>query len=954
MHNRGTKYHTDSALNRGGANNTTVNTHSINNTGTITEYLNGIVERITYHNPDNGWSVLRVVSFNNPHQQETVVVHQTKIFAGATMKFEGFWTVHPRYGRQFRATMAEEKKPATTAALEKYLGSGLIKGVGPKTAKKIVRHFDKKTLDVFESEIERLTEIPGIAHKKLEMIRNAWIEHKSIRDVMIFLQSHGISTLFAVRIYKEYGDNSIEYVTQDPYRLAIDFYGIGFFSADRVALSIGFAPDCDKRIIAAIRHILAASRNFGHCYLTLSQINEQVKELLGFDLQHRISEILDHMQKEKLLMVRSLCIAKETDSDRDLHQTKEFCYYSRSLYFDELYVAKRVSAMCMHNPVVTEKERVDRWISLYCKAKQISLSQEQARAVSSIVFKKFSILTGGPGCGKTTTTFVIVKLIEAMGNAGGANGVKEQNVKEIKNQGLTELQVGADIQNRTGTPGKSVKILLTAPTGRAAQRMSEVIGKEAKTIHRLLEWQGGEFKKNEKTPLKADFLIVDECSMLDISLTASLLKAVPESCQVLFIGDADQLPSVGAGNVLKDMIASKVVPCFVLTQIFRQAEESLIIKYAHQMNKGAMPWIASPFKAPEIWQNSTDCMFIDSDEVTKEQIHFITQVKKAYNLKSSELDDVNVPEPYSVSILKPDNIKISKSDVTEVAKSYSAKVSDPDPVQLSLSDETMAEQDSDAGLYEFGISETVKPYETEIKIPKKFQHVDLAALYSAGTEVRELITVLKKVHPWSSLHYGYAASDVVRELYQEWIPKYYGNGCEIQILSPMIRGTLGTMNLNQVIQASANPATEKKRDIRVGERIFRTGDRVIHRRNNYDLGVFNGDIGTIVDIDIMEPSCSVAFYPDSRVVHYQRDDILELDLAYAITIHKSQGSEFDIVIIPVLSQHFRMLFRNLIYTGLTRAKKLAVFVGTRKAMAMAVKNQDTTLRQTALEELLRS
>jgi len=857
---------------------TTNHTASIDHTGVIMENLKGVVERITYHNPENGWSVLRVVAFNNPYQQETVVVHQTKVFAGATMEFQGSWIDHPKYGRQFRATLAEEKKPASAAALEKYLGSGLIKGVGPKTAKKIVQYFRKKTLEIFETQIERLTEVPGIANKKLEMISHAWSEHKAVREVMMFLQTHGISTLFAVRIYKEYGENSIQYVSEDPYRLATDFYGIGFFSADRVALSIGFAPDSNHRIIAAIRHILSASRNFGHCYLTLSQIQKQVTELLGFDPQARISEMLDHMQQEKLLMVRYL------------NPEHEACYYSKSLYFDELYVARRVSAMCNAPPISVEKGRVERWISLYCKAKHISLSEEQARAISAIVCKKFSILTGGPGCGKTTTTFVIVKLIEAMGEAESSGTLAKKSKKAAEND-----------QQDAKSSRKEMKIMLTAPTGRAAQRMTEVIGKEAKTIHRLLEWQAGEFKKNEKTPLKVDFLIVDECSMLDISLTASLLKAVPELCQVLFIGDADQLPSVGAGNVLKDMIASDVVPCLTLTQIFRQAEESLIIRYAHQINRGTMPWISSPFKEPELWHNHIDCMFIDSDEATKEQIRFITQVKR---------------------VCKP-------------------QFADSDP------------SSNIAALYEFAVNEPIRAYETEIKIPAKFHHVDINALYRADTEVKELITVLKSVHPWSSLHYGYDAGDVVRELYQEWIPRYYGKGCEIQILSPMTRGTLGTVSLNRAIQLSVNPAHEGKRELKVGEKIFRTGDRVIHRRNNYDLGVFNGDIGAIVEIDTMELSCSVSFYPDSRVVHYQRDDILELDLAYAITIHKSQGSEFDIVIIPLLSQHFKMLFRNLIYTGLTRAKKLAVFVGTRKAMAMAVNNQDTTLRQTALKELLR-
>jgi exodeoxyribonuclease V alpha subunit len=825
---------------------------AVNQTGIITEILKGIVDRVTFHNPDNGWSILRVLPFNNPQGQETVIVHQTKVFAGATMEFQGSWTVHPKYGRQFQATVAKENKPATTAALEKYLGSGLIKGVGPKTAKKIVKHFNKQTLDVFEEDIERLTEVPGIAQKKLDMISEAWTEHKAIREVMMFLQSHGISTLFAVRIYKEYGDDAIRLVTEDPYRLANDFYGIGFFSADKVALSIGLEPDSQQRILAGIKHVLAASRNFGHCYLTASQIDKDVKELLELDLSDKLLELLKYMESEKLLMVRDLV---QDDG------VTEQCYYSKSLYFDELYVAKRISDI--GDPPKVDKNRVENWVSRYCEVKNISLSDEQAAAVQGIVCEKFSILTGGPGCGKTTTTLVIVKLIEAMG----------------------------------------LNVVLAAPTGRAAQRMMDVIGKESKTIHRLLGWQGGKFKKDEETPLKTDFLIVDECSMLDINLTASLLKAVPTGAQVLFIGDSDQLPSVGAGNVLKDIIASESVPCFRLTKIFRQAQESLIIKYAHQINRGDTPWIKSPFKKPEIWQDKTDCLFLDSDEATKEQITFVSRVKRFYDLKQTELEN-------------------------------------------NISDETEG-----ADFFEFRVQEPIIPYETEISIPKKFEHVNIEEVYQAETKIEELFSVLKKVHPWSSLHFGYSALDVVRQLYQEWIPKYYGN-CEIQILSPMTRGSLGTISLNQVIQETSNPFVEGKRQLKVGERIFRIGDRVIHRRNNYDLGVFNGDIGVIQDIDNIDLTCSVAFYPDNRLVHYKQTDIMELDLAYAITIHKSQGSEFEVVIIPVLTQHFKMLFRNLIYTGITRAKKLAVFVGTRRALAMAVKNQDISKRQTALQELL--
>lgn len=817
---------------------------------TIIESIRGIVDRVTYHNPDNGWSVLRVLPFDSPFQQETVTVHQTKVFAGASMEFHGAWTVHPKFGRQFKATKAIERKPATTAALEKYLGSGLIKGVGPKTAKKIVNYFGNDTLEVFENEIERLMEITGIAQKKLTMISEAWIEHRAISKVMMFLQSHGISTLFAVRIYKEYGDNAVEFVNEDPYRLAQDFYGIGFFSADKVALSIGLKKNSPQRIRAGINHVLAASREFGHCYLTESQITAQVNELLDLMLDDRIPAFLNQMKQDGLVMVRELATSDGAT---------ETCYYSKSLYFDELYVAKRISGK-MNSPPV-DGERVENWINRYCETKNFSLSDEQVEAVKGIVGERFSVLTGGPGCGKTTTTLVIVKLLEAMKR----------------------------------------KILLAAPTGRAAQRMMEVIGNESKTIHRLLEWQIGQFKRNEENPLDVDFIIIDECSMLDIMLTASLLKAIPPQSQILFIGDADQLPSVGAGNVLRDIIASGAIKCFELKKIFRQAQESLIVKYAHQINNGDMPYINSPFKNPEIWEQKADCLFIDSDEVTKDQIKFIARVKRFYESQLSEQTDTT---------------------------------------------------GSDLNLYEFRINEPVVPYETELTIPKKFQHVNLEKVYKAKDRVEELLSVLKNVHPWSSLHYGLPAFEVVRKLYLEWIPKYFGEKTEIQILSPMTRGSLGTVSLNKMIQESANPAQKGKGQLSVGERVFRVGDRVIHRRNNYDLNVFNGDIGTILEIDTEELMLSVSFFPDGRVVEYTRDAIPELDLAYAITIHKSQGSEFEAVIIPALTQHFKMLFRNLIYTGLTRAKNLAVLVGTRKALAMAVKNQDTSQRQTLLKELL--
>jgi exodeoxyribonuclease V alpha subunit len=819
--------------------------------GVIREQLSGVVDRVTYHNPDNGWSVLQVLPFDSPGRRETVLVHQTRVFAGATMAFEGAWQMHPKYGRQFSATRAEERKPASAGALEKYIGSGLIKGVGPKTAKKIVRHFRDQTLEVFESQIHRLMEVPGIAEKKLEMISAAWTEHRAIRDVMMFLQSHGISTLFSVRIYKAYGDEAIARVMNDPYCLADDFYGIGFFSADRVALSLGLAADSPQRIIAGIRHVLSAARNFGHCFLTFSQILDQVKDLLELDLSSILPQILETMETDRLLMRRMLSV-----TEKDPPQA---CYYARSLYFDERYVARRIAEMT--DPPDVDKPRIRRWIQLFTQARQQQLSKEQAAAIQGIAGRGFSILTGGPGCGKTTATRVLAALLEAM----------------------------------------KKRVLLAAPTGRAAQRMGEVIGREAKTIHRLLGWQNGQFKKNEDTPLATDFLVVDECSMLDISLTASLLRAVPGNCQVVFIGDYDQLPSVGAGNVLKDMIASGRTACYRLTQVFRQAAQSLIIRYAHQINAGDMPWIASPFKNPSVWHKKTDCLFLDSDEATVGQLQFIRRIKA-----------------------------------------------------LTDMDKTGADKDlDDPDLFEFRATEPVSPYETEIQIPEKFAHVNLEQLAAADTRVQELLAVLKKVHPWSSLHYGLTAVDVIRKLYMEWIPKYHGASTEIQILSPMTRGSLGTVNLNRVIQETANPPGPGKAQILVGQRVFRKGDRVIHRKNNYDLNVFNGDIGTITAIDATGLTLSVAFSSDTPPVQYRQADILELDLAYAVTIHKSQGSEFEAVIIPVLTQHFKMLFRNLIYTGITRAKKLAVFVGTRRALAMAVKNQDISKRQTALAQLLR-
>ncbi len=816
-------------------------------TGIIEEKLRGIVERVTYHNPDNGWSVLKVTPFSGHGELVTVTVHQMQVFAGATMEFIGSWTVHQRFGRQFKANRAVELKPADAGALEKYLGSGLIKGVGPKTARKIVRHFGSETLDVFEHDIGRLTEVPGIARKKLASISRAWAEHRSVREVMMFLQSHGISTLFAVRIYKKYGDDAIALVRENPYRLARDFYGIGFFSADKIALSLGFADNSPLRIRAAVRHVLSAGREQGHCYLTADQIHENVHELLRFSPGENLDTLLEEMHAASELCVRNI----KDLSEKGVSGEKR-CYYARSLYYDEQYVAGRIRDLCQR--ILVDEDRVQSWLARYAKHRTLQLSRGQQQAVRGIVAEQFSVLTGGPGCGKTTTTRVLVALLRAMGKS----------------------------------------VMLAAPTGRAAQRMSEVIGLEAATIHRLLEYQGRDFKRNETNPLQADVLIVDESSMLDISLAASLLKAVAPATAVLFIGDADQLPSVGAGNVLRDIIGSGGVPVFHLSEVFRQAGASRIIEAAHRINQGIVPKIGSPFRHPDLWKTS-DCLFFDAEEATVRQLQVIGRIKRHFA--------------------------------------------------------TEQEREAAVGGDLFGTEESVTYTDRPFELPEQFGHVDPEAVISADSAADELRAVLKKVHPWSALYYGLTATDVLRELYCRWVPRYYP-GAEIQVLSPMIRGSLGTARLNEILQAAVNPAAKGRAELKFGEKVFRVGDRVIHRRNNYDLEVFNGDIGYIKSIDNATLGLSVSFLPDKRIVNYSKEQITELEHAYAITVHKAQGSEFDVIILPVVTQHYRMLFRNLLYTGLTRARKLAVFVGTRRAFAMAVHNRETLQRQTALAELL--
>jgi exodeoxyribonuclease V alpha subunit len=841
------------------------------------EKFTGIIQRVTYHNRENGWTVLKVNPIDRPYDLKTVIVHQANVFAGATMEFEGEWMQHPKYGEQFKSQNSFERKPASASALEKYIGSGLIYGVGPKIAKRIVKYFGKETLDVFEDDIDRLTEVTGIAQTKLDQIKSSWIEHREIRNVMLFLQEYGVSTLFAVKIFKTYGNDAIKILKDNPYQLSKDIYGIGFFSADKIALSMGIEKDSPRRIQAAISHVLAASREQGHCYLELEQIQKDVETLLEANYSDLLISQINLMEQENDLKVR----VKTKD------EAIAKCYYSKSLYYDELNTAEIVKSF-LSKTVSVDVERVKRWLNLFNQKQEFPLSEEQFDSVLGACQQPFSILTGGPGCGKTTTTKALVKLLIAM----------------------------------------KKRVILAAPTGRAAQRMSEVIGMEAQTIHRLLVWQPhtGQFKKNQDEPLDTDFVIIDECSMLDISISASLLKAIPVSAQVLFIGDPNQLPSVGAGNVLKDLIESHKVPCFNLKKVFRQARESQIIKFAHQIIKRKIPRIESPINVPDIWNEKTDCLFIDSEEATREQLLFIKKITQSmkYVIENEGIAFVREKAPDDVD----DNYK---------------SITQEDDIYIKNTTETEIEEMRKTGVRSYIFN-----------IPNNYLHADVPSLLKSESNASALKNIVKGIHPWSSLNYGFVASEMVVRLYSKTIKERLGAKMEVQILTPMTVGSLGTRNLNQLVQNSYNPDDGTKANLQIGERIFRIGDRVIQRRNNYDLEVFNGDIGHISSINNQAMTIEVTYNSGKteRCVHYEKQDIMDIDLAYAITIHKSQGSEFDVVIIPVVLQHFNMLYQNLIYTALTRAKKMAIFVGTRKALGIAVRNIDNRSRKTMLKTII--
>ena len=742
-----------------------------------TETLQGVVERLTYHSEESGYTIARVKA---PRTSEliTIVGSFANIQAGQTLQLEGIWRDHPKYGAQFQVTQYRETKPATLTGLEKYLGSGLIKGVGTVTARRIVAHFGLETLEIIENQIERLSEVPGIAQKRVQMIQTAWASQKAIKEVMLFLQSHNVSTTYAVKIYKQYGDESIAIVTRNPYQLAIDVYGIGFVTADAIARNVGIHPGSEFRYRCGILHLLTEASEEGHCFLPQPElVDRTVKRLAIADHQPNPEEILSLTTQmaqdgELVMQVGGLKrLAPDSlapDSDQAPQSAEQIICYSPPFYGAEYKLAERLRYL-LSEPVEVDLARVQRWIDRFTEKTGLQLSEQQRQAVELSAQHRVLVLTGGPGTGKTFCTRTIVALWKAMGKA----------------------------------------IALASPTGRAAQRLSEMTGQPAKTVHRLLEFDPSnmKFKRDGDSPILAEAIVVDEASMLDLFLANSLVKAVPLDAQLLLVGDIDQLPSVGPGNVLADLLASGKVPTVRLTQVFRQAQASQIVSNAHRINQGQFPHLETVSNQPQ-----SDCLWLAA------------------------------PEP------------------------------------------------------EHGVQ-------------------------------------------------------AIRDLISNLIPQLgFDPARDVQVLCPMTRGEVGTRNLNKVLQELINPPQYSKAELTRGGMVLRVGDRIIQQVNDYDREVFNGDLGVVRAIDTEDQSVQVQF--GDRSVSYDSADLNEISLAFSITTHKAQGSEYPVVILPLYMQHYLMLSRNLLYTGLTRARKLAILVGPQKAIALAVRQIKDQQRYTLLAQRL--
>lgn len=723
------------------------------------ESITGVVERLTFYSEESGYTVARLQR-SGARDLTTITGNFATIQPGQTLQLWGFWSEHPQYGAQFKVVNYKETKPATLTGIEKYLGSGLIKGVGPVTAKRIVAHFGLETLDIIEHHIDRLSEVNGIAKKRIAIIKKAWETQKAIKEVMVFLQTHGVSTTYAVKIYKQYADKAIAIVTTNPYQLATDIYGIGFLTADKIARNLGVPSDSEFRYRAGLTHVLSEAAEDGHCYLPQSELITGAIALLKCESHEPSHNVIAQIIKNMSLADE---LIREQSADKTL-----LCY-NPAFFNTEQNLALVISQRLVHR-VNSDIERVRTWLTRFTQSRKVELSEQQQEAVEIAAYSRVTVLTGGPGTGKTFVTRSIVELWKAMGKS----------------------------------------IALAAPTGRAAQRLTEMTGLEAKTVHRLLEFDPRNmgFKRDMSNPLPQKAIIVDEASMLDLFLAYSLIKAVPKDGQILFVGDIDQLPSVGPGSVLADLINSGRVPVVRLTQVFRQAATSAIIQSAHQINRGQYPNIEPISNTP-----TADCLW-----------------------------------------------------------------------------------------------------------------------HGGG-------------------HQAEHGVQVISELVTDFIPNLgFNPATDVQVLSPMLRGLVGTRNLNKVLQQLINPPSPEKIEITRGETIFRTGDRIIQLTNDYEREVFNGDVGFINAIDTEEQEVIVQYA--EREVTYDYADLNEIALAWSVTIHKSQGSEYPVVILPMYTQHYMMLSRNLLYTGLTRAKKLAIIIGSQKAIGMAVRSVNQKQRYTQLQQRL--
>ena len=728
------------------------------------ETIETFAEETVFRNDENGYTVLVVRSGRS---RVSAVGVMPPIATGEKLKLTGEWVEHPVYGRQIKVSACEIEKPTTLSGIEKYLSSGMVRGVGPATAKLLVKTFGEKTLDVLYAEPQRLLEVPGIGEKRANMIAESYAEQAQQREAMVFLQSYGVTPSLAVKIFKQYGDNTKQVIQNNPYRLVEDVEGVGFKTADRIAASLGVEPDSEYRISAGVKYALAdATNGAGHCYLPRSLLCTTAQRLLGNDAES-IERMIDSLILSHQLTAQ---VIPEADGEEP-----ETAVYLPQTFRAENEVARRLRELLDAMPE-SMTDDLSAQLSEIERMEGFTLHPQQRRAIETAVRSGMTVVTGGPGTGKTTIIKCIIKLLSVHGD-----------------------------------------IALAAPTGRAAKRMSEACGMEAKTLHRLLEYGGedGDFARTQDNPLELDTLIIDEMSMVDVFLMRSVLRALVPGTRLIMVGDADQLPSVGAGNVLRDILDSGVVPSVRLTEIFRQDEKSMIVYNAHRINRGEPPRL---------------------------------------NAKGSD----------------------------------------------------------------FFLERASSPADAAVRI------VELCAARLPG----------------------FLGVDPVRQ---------------IQVLSPTKKGDCGVWALNVLLQARFNPPAPGKQERTRGDTVFREGDKVMQTRNNYQIewrregvfgwekgqGVFNGDIGFVTEIDAQEKTITVCF-DDEREAVYEGGDVDDLELAYCISVHKSQGSEFPAVVMPAVGGPPMLLTRNLFYTAVTRARRMVMIVGREAAIEQMIANVNTRRRYSAL------